>query len=73
MLSYEVGERKRKISAPIGAWECNLKEIMTDRPTERPTSQQTDMRAHSEVTLPIIIGVKKYIQTHEYIHHVKRF
>ena len=34
-------------SAQIGAWKCNFLEIMSDR----TNNNQTDMRAHLEVTL----------------------
>ena len=40
-------------STPKGAWEMIL-EIMRDQNTHRPTDTQTDMRAHREVSLPII-------------------
>ena len=41
-------------SATIGAWKCNFppyQEIMTDRLTNQPTHQYTEMRGNREVTL----------------------
>ena len=42
-----------KTSSPIGAWNCNSQEIVTDRRIDREASQLTDMRVHRDVTLPL--------------------
>ena len=40
-------------SAQIVAWNCNFPSFWKLWQTDRPTNQQTDMRGHREVTLPI--------------------
>ena len=40
----------------MGVWEVKL-EIMTDRPTDRQTNRQAGMRAHREVSLPIVKNI----------------
>ena len=51
-LKYSKLQSRSKLSAPIGAWNCNFllnKEIMTAKSTNH---QLTDMRGQREVTFP---------------------
>ena len=46
-LDVNIQKQRVATSAQIGAWKCNFLEIMSDR----TNNNQTDMRAHLEVTL----------------------
>ena len=48
-------------SAPIRAWKSNLLwEIMTDQPTNQPTT--TNVRAHREITFPTIKAIRTRLE-----------